>query len=67
MVQTITRAFPDMCIYTNGRLQFGSACLTRVSLKGSASVCVGFLFMTSSHAQPMQIVITNSFLFIHHG
>lgn len=36
-----------------------------VSLKGTgASVCVHFLLMMSL---PMQIVITNSFLFIHHG
>lgn len=56
-----------VCIYTNHWLQFGLACQTRVSLKGSGgSVCVSFLLMTSSHAQPIQIVITNSFLFIHH-
>lgn len=58
-------SFPDLCIYTYDWLQFGSAGPARVSLKGSGSVCVGFLLVTSSHAQPIQIVITNSFLFIH--
>ena len=40
MVQTITRAFPDMCVYTSDWLQFSMACPTRVSLKGSGCVCV---------------------------
>lgn len=43
MVQTITRAFPDMCVYTSDWLQFSLACPTRVSLKGSGCVCVCWL------------------------
>lgn len=54
MGQTITCVFPDRCIYTKHWLQFSLATLTHVSFKGSGgSACVGFLLMTSSHAQPV--------------
>jgi len=62
--QTIICVFPDTCIYTHtagfGLIGWPDSCLLKRK-------CVGFLLMTSSPAQPVQIVISNSFLFIHHG
>lgn len=57
------------CVYEHkqlGSVRLGSPDSSLLKRKWLC-VRVGFLLMTSSHAQLMQIVITNSFLFIHHG
>lgn len=55
---------PDVHMWlASCRLCLPSSCLLK---RKWVYVCVGFLLMTSLHAQPLQIVITNSFLFIHH-
>lgn len=45
------------------RLCLPSSCLLK---RKWVYVCVGFLLVTSLHAQPLKIVITNSFLFVRH-
>lgn len=57
--------FPDMGVYSNPHWGFARL---NDSFKGSpGSALSGFLLMTSPRAPPVQIVITNSFLFIHAG